>query len=284
MNKWAIFFFIVLSSCTSIQEELTIAYYNKEIYVCPNDLGISVGKKTIKSISPFKDYHHFNISLTDSSGKIETTEIYLDDSNYVAGIWKRLQKKPFCSQSEYVENEKNKELEKKRKEREMFQKELDKQDCETSIDKAYQARKKLDNDIFIFNDTEIVNLHKQIVKNNSENFVVVETRANGVVVYTNCGLLHDIGDALKVSAGRNSFIRATGHIINTLCHEEYIFVYTFDNDYATNEKFKSQNKIYKRMGTYKYNDKLIKAYIQTPNDISLIEYKTYLNNKKLKCK
>ena len=284
MNKWAIFFFIVLSSCTSIQEELTIAYYNKEVYVCHDDLSLSTGKKTIKNITPFKDNGYFNISLINGRGEIETTNIYSDDSNHIAGIWKKLQEEPFCSQSEYLENKKNKELEKKRKEQEELQKELDKKDCETSINRAYQARKKLDDDIFIFNDNEVVNLDRQIVKNNSENFMVVETRANGVIVYTNCGLLHDVGDALKVSAGRNSLIRATGHLINALCKEEYIFVYTFDNDYATNEKFKSQNKIYKRMGTYEYNDKLIKAYIQTPNDVSLIEYKTYLNNKKLKCK
>ena len=62
-----------------------------------------------------------------------------------------------------------------------------------------------------------------------------------------------------------------------------MFIYTDETDYATNEDFHGNDVIYERQGTYKYQNILIKAYRQTENKISDIEYKTYLQDKNLRC-
>ena len=156
-------------------------------------------------------------------------------------------------------------------------------DCSKAIDLAYENRKKLNNDILIFDNVDVVNLDKKIdiFKNNSR---VLDIVPEGLIIsYDDCRLITNLGESLEEVSSNGNIAVATGRFMRKSCEEEKIFIYAVETGYALNEKLRKQENIYERAGAFMYQDKPIKAYKEVQYKISIIEYKTYLENKDLKC-
>ena len=275
MNKYFLLSLLILSACTSAEEILNKEYVGKEVYVCNQNYSLSLGKKTIQKVTVHsshniddesEQYGYYTINFVDSNGYYEAMSFN--------NIKQELMEKPFCSASGY----KKLEAEKQKAQAEVTEKQ---NDCEQAVENAYNARKKLPQDIKMFNGSDTINLKKEVVEHNTV-YQVIDTASTGIIVSNNCELIQNAGDALTHSWAMDGILSAAGHFVKTLCQEETIFIYTSQTDYATNERFRGNDLIYVRDGTYGYKGKIIKAY-RAGSPASQIEYKTYLKNKQLKC-
>ena len=151
------------------------------------------------------------------------------------------------------------ELDKKLKEKEFFD---NIKDCEQAVAKATQKRLSFpDEDTFLYYGP--VTVDKNGVFEEKSEYEVIDFASEGV------------------------FIKKSG-LLSSLFSTQRYFVYTQDKDYATNEKFRLNGKIYKKTGNYKYTTLLlgtnsVPAFKATKYKISEIDPKTYLKNKSLSC-
>jgi len=134
-------------------------------------------------------------------------------------------------------------------------------DCEQAVAKAAEKRKSIseEDDLLYFGT---ITVDKDGLLEDRSGYQVVDFASNGV------------------------FIQQSG-LLSLISSKRY-FVYTQDKDYATNESFRTHNKIYKRAGNYKYSTLLggtnsIPAFKATTYKVSDIAPKTYLKNKNLSC-
>lgn len=150
---------------------------------------------------------------------------------------------------------------------------IDIADCEQAVAKAIEKRNSIsDEETYIINPYVVGATKEGIIKN-----IAMGMRSS-------TGLI-DFGDIkVKDFAKRGVFV----DVFDELKGRYRYFIYTKNTDYATNEKFKEQDLIYKSAGNYKYTTaqgsiNSVRAFKATKHKVSEIDPKTYLQNKNLSC-
>ena len=102
--KRSIFVFFFLIGCTTTGELLTQEFAGNEVFLCRNYNGITPGKKIIKMVDISKSDNSYYIDLQNDKREKEQLVLKIKSTNYTGHFKSQLDYNPFCSQTEYEEN------------------------------------------------------------------------------------------------------------------------------------------------------------------------------------
>ena len=204
--------------------------------------------------------YNYGIDVVSETGQEEFIKYSDFDSLNILSLvdYTKREEKRVADEKAYQDRQKKRQEERKKqaaKEKEQMLSEI--ADCEQAVEKAVRARTSI----------------------SSKPLLITLNGRKRVTAISQDGLFYHLYNESYVSDFANDgvFISRNDR-----------FIYTSDTDYATGDKFRSNDFIYEKVGNYKYrtiagNINSVPAYRATKHKISEILPLTYLKNKKALC-